>query len=191
MAMGSGGPQALEGLERLLVSASAGDRAALEAFLQGIERRVYTLAWRLLGDPTAAEDVTQETLLKICRNLDRYRPGTNLWGWIFRITVNQAHDYRSAAGPSGRALVAAGSETAPPYDAARNEQWQLVLEALKNLSEKERAALVLTELEGYTSQEAAHILGCLAITVRTRAAHARKNLRRELSRYYPEISEWK
>jgi DNA-directed RNA polymerase specialized sigma24 family protein len=44
-------------------------------------------------------------------------------------------------------------------------------------------------MEGLTSREAAAALGCLAITVRTRAAHARKKVRRELSRYYPELKE--
>ena len=57
------------------------------------------------------------------------------------------------------------------------------------LSEKERQALVLTEIEGFTSVEAARVLGTLAITVRVRAGQARKKLRRALSHYYPELRE--
>lgn len=176
---------AVSDLEKLLAAARQGDRTALEDFLQRIETRVYSFAWRLVGDPSSAEDVTQETLLKICRSLARYSLGTNLWAWIHRITVNQAHDYRRARPKTEDA----GPEPSHSYDPAHDEKWRRVQEALQCLTEKERDALVLTEIEGYTSGEASDILGCLAITVRTRAAHARKKVRRYLTRYYPEIGE--
>ena len=63
------------------------------------------------------------------------------------------------------------------------------MEAMEAHSEKERAAVVLIDIEGFTSAEAARILGCLSITARTRAAQARKKVRRALSRYYPELRE--
>lgn len=172
-------------IERVMVTAQKGDRTALEALLQSIETRVYSFAWRLVGDPCAAEDVTQETLLKICRNLRKYHPGTNLWAWIHRIAVNQAHDYRRAQRETGENAP----EPTHSFDPARDEKWRHVREALRFLTDKEREALVLIDIEGYTSGEASAILGCLAITVRTRATQARKKVRRYLVRYYPEIRE--
>jgi RNA polymerase sigma-70 factor (ECF subfamily) len=178
-----------EPIDAWVASAQAGNRDALEFFLEAIEHRVYTLAWRLVGDAALAEDVAQEALLKICRSLGKYRCGGNLWGWIYRIVVNQAHDLRRSL----EARHEIGEAEAPPlalhYDPVRREQAWRVMEAMRVLTEKERQALVLIDIEGLTSPEASSILGCLAITVRTRAAQARKKLRRELARYYPELKD--
>jgi len=172
--------------DELVGAARAGDRAALDGLLEAIERRVYTFAYRLAGDRAAAEDVAQDALLKICRRLDQYRGG-NFLGWVYRIVVNQARDARRAAARwVGEPIEIA---VLPGHDPARTEQLRRLEEAWRVLSQKERAALTLTDLEGLSSAEAARILGCLAVTARVRAAQARKKLRRELSRYYPELRE--
>ena len=173
-------------LEALIRAAVAGDRSALEDVLASVERRVYLLAWRLIGDTSAAEDIAQEVLLKLARHLDRYRPGTNLWGWIYRIVVNQVHDYRRSARVMPETPM---PMPVPVSDSDRQEQLARVEAALAILTPKEREAVILLDVEGYSSSEAASIAGTLAITVRTRAAHARKKLRRHLSRYYPELRE--
>lgn len=174
-------------LEGLVAAARAGDRAALEALLEAIERRVFGFAYRLTGNRAAAEDVSQEVFLKICRRLDQYRGGSSFLGWVYRITVRQAHDWRRSTGPATGELPEAMA--GPVLDPAREEQLRRVEEAMRVLSEKERQALVLTEIEGFTSVEAARVLGTLAITVRVRAAQARKKVRRALSPYYPELRE--
>ena len=176
-----------ERLGRLAAAARAGDRAALGALLEAIERRVYTLAYRLVRRSDAAQDVTQEALLRVCRHLGRYRGEASFWSWIYRIVVNQANDYwRSSA---RREVELEDGLAGPGFQPGREEQLRHVREAMKSLSEKERTALVLMDVEGFSSAEAARILGCLSITARTRAAYARKKLRRLLSRYYPELRE--
>jgi RNA polymerase sigma-70 factor (ECF subfamily) len=177
-----------EPIEAWVAAAQAGSRDALEFVLEAIEHRVYILAWRLTGDPALAEDVAQETLLKICRNLNQYRCGTNLWAWIYRIVVNQAHDLRPSRHVSTD-VVAAEPVSDAEYDPVRQEQVRRVMEAMRVLTPRERQALVLIDIEGLSSREASRILGCLAITARTRAAQARKKVRRELVRYYPELKE--
>ncbi len=180
--------EAEERLAALVSAARGGERAALEALLEAIERRVFALAYRLVGDPAAAEDVSQEALLKICQRLGQYRGGSNFWAWVCRVVINQAHDYRRAAG--ARRAVPLFEMPAPEgYHPAREEQLRRVMEALVLLTEKERTALVLTDMEGFTSVEAARVLHCFPITVRTRAAQGRKKVRRALSRYYPELRE--
>ena len=171
----------------LVVRARAGDRAALEGVIETVERRIYGLAWRLLGDGAAAEDVAQEVFLKICQRLNQFRGG-NFLGWAYRMTVNQAHDWRRRGGGAREELV---EETVAPagLDAARQEQLRRVMEAMAVLTVKEREALVLTELEGFSSREAARILGGMGVTVRVRAAQARKKIRRALARFYPELRE--
>ena len=173
--------------ESLVLAAKDGDRAALEELLSAIERRVFALAYRLTGNPAAAEDLAQEALLKVCRHIGRYREGANFWGWIYRIVINQARDDYRKAKPEVPELP--DFPVAPAVDPVRGEQLRLVMRAMDCLTRRERAALVLIDIEGHSSSEAASVLGCLAITARTRAAHARKKVRRVLSRHYPELRE--
>jgi len=177
-------------IEEWLAAARAGDRQALESFLKAIDQRVYTLAWRLIGDPALAGDAAQESLWKVCRSLDRYTPGTNLWGWIYRIVVNQVHDLRRSG--AARSAAASNYEREPrvnAHDPIRQERLRHVMDAMAVLTNKERNALVMIDIEGFSSSEAARLLGCLAITARTRATQARRKVRRELVRYYPELKE--
>ncbi|MCP5117326.1 MAG: RNA polymerase sigma factor [bacterium] len=173
--------------EELILAARDGHRPSLEELLTSIERRVYALAYRLTGNRAAAEDLSQEALLKVCRHIGRYRTGSSFWGWVYRIVVNQARDNYRKAKPE----VGEPSELAvePDVDPVRGEQLRLVMRAMSCLTGRERAALVLIDIEGYSGREAAAVLGCLAITARTRAAQARKKVRRVLSRHYPELRE--
>jgi len=173
-------------LEEWIQAAVEGDRAALEEVLMAVERRIFTFAWRLSGDREAAEDITQEVLLKIASHLNRYRPGSNLWAWIHRIVVNQVHDYRRGA---RREWPLEEKANAPGYQPELEQRLSRLQQALGVLTKKEREALILLDVEGYTSREAAAIVGSLAITVRTRAAHARRKVRQYLSRYYAELGE--
>jgi RNA polymerase sigma-70 factor (ECF subfamily) len=180
-------PQAGAPAEPLLAAARDGDRSALEQVLKLIERRVYTLAFRLACDPVAAEDLAQEAMLKICRHIGRYRVGSNFWGWVYRIVINQAHDIRRTTKPT---VPAQEDQPVPPnHDPVRSDQLRHVMIALRSLSERERTALVLIDIEGYSSKEAGRVMGCLPITARTRAAVGRRKVRIRLSRDYPELRE--
>lgn len=174
-------------LEALVAVARSGDRAAMEEFLRQIDRRVYIFAFRMVGNAAGAEDVAQEALWKICRSLKQYRSGTNLWGWIYRIVLNQAHDWRRSERRSR--WVEAVDTPAEEQDWDQREQLRRLIDALSLLTEKERAALVLLDMEGLSSAEAAQVMGCLRITARSRATQARKKVRKFLSRYYPELRE--
>lgn len=177
----AGSPAGDDAVEELIAGARAGDRAALDTLLRSFQRRVYLLAWRLAGSPTAAEDIAQEVLLKVALHLRKYRQGTNFWAWVARITVNQVHDHHRAA------ARVAFADPRPAAAAPPERTSDLLHEALVTLSRKDREALVLLEIEGYTSVEAARLLRCLPVTVRTRAAHARRKLREYLSRHFPEL----
>lgn len=181
----SGRPADPSPAESLILAARDGDRVALGELLSTIERRVYALSYRLMGNPTAAEDLAQEALLKVCRYIGRYREGSSFWGWIYRIVVNQARDFYRRSRPESSECPEV--PVPPDVDPVRGEQLRHVMQAMSRLTARERAALVLLDIEGYSSREAAAILGCLAITARTRAAQARKKVRQELSHRYPEL----
>jgi RNA polymerase sigma-70 factor, ECF subfamily len=167
----------------LLAAARAGDRTALGSLLMTVERPVYRFVYRLLGNAAAAEDVTQETLLKVCQNLNRYSERGQFQAWVYRIAANQARDARRR----GRTWNELADTAFVEPDPERDEQLRLIMTSLRVLNDKERDALVLIDIEGYDSREAGRILGCLSITARTRATQARKKMRLELSRYYPEL----
>src|SRR5579872_2746574 len=72
----------------------AGEEAGYEALLARFQQPVYNLAFRLLSNPGDASDVVQEVFLKIFRNVGHFRRQSSLKTWIYRITVNEAHNQR-------------------------------------------------------------------------------------------------
>ncbi len=172
-------------LSNVVVAAQGGDRAAWGSLLMTVERPLYRFLYRLLGNPADAEDVTQETLLKVCQSLPRYREQGQFQAWVFKIAANQARNTKRRA----RTWDEAEDSAVEGHSPERDEQLGHVMAAMQILTEKERAALVLIDIEGYDSRETGRILGCLAITARTRAAQARKKIRRELTRFYPELED--
>jgi RNA polymerase sigma-70 factor (ECF subfamily) len=119
----------------LLARARDGSRSALGEVLSIIERRVYTLAFRLACDPVAAEDLAQEALLKVCRHIGRYRIGSNFWGWVYRIVVNQARDIHRARKPTVPEIE---EPAVPPnQDPVRSDQLRHVMLAMRSLTHRD------------------------------------------------------
>lgn len=177
---------AIPAIEALVLSAKSGQPEALDSLLRAIEQRLYLFCCRVLADSHQAEDATQESLFLICRHISSYREGTNFWAWAHKISLRQCQTLRRKHRPA-EALPSTHPAITPAPE--RAQQFQHVLSALTALSEKERSALVLTEIEGYTSNEAARILHCLPMTVRSRASAARRKVREALSNHYPELRE--
>ncbi|HYK42299.1 MAG TPA: sigma-70 family RNA polymerase sigma factor [Thermoanaerobaculia bacterium] len=177
----------------LAARAQAGDDEAFDDLMRETEPRVLAIGWRLLGTRDLARDAAQETFLRAYRYLARFRPDRDFEAWICRITVNVCRDLhrRSRSGaPSlpvswetereaGRVpepSAAASSEAA----LLETERTRLVLDAIAQLPPREKAALVLRDIEGMTSERAAQILGSTAGTIRSQVATARVKLRRAL-----------
>lgn len=157
------------------------DAEAFEALVRRHERRVYGLARRLLGRPEDAEDAAQEAFLRLYRALDRLDPGRPVLPYLYRLTINVCRDLGrrlrlSAAVPlddlgPGREPTDAGADTAAAARLA--EERRVAAAALRSLPEKQRAALVLRDLQGLTTREVAQVLGTSEVTVRTQICRAR------------------
>jgi RNA polymerase sigma-70 factor (ECF subfamily) len=169
----------------LVSAARRGDTQAFEALLLRHEGRVLRLL-RLFGIPAAdREDVAQEVFVRVFRHLRGFRPGRSFTGWIYRITVNAAHDYRHDA----RRRAQREDAWDPAYEASPDgrpgagellelEDSRRGLErTLERLSGRERAVFVLCELEELSTREVARALGINAITVRRHLGRARDRLR--------------
>ena len=160
----------------LVARARAGDFAALERLCRAYQRPVYTLARRLSKSPDDAEDVLQETFLEVCRSLKQWRGEGSLWGWIRTIAASKAlMRYRREKLRAWEPLdddVARQSEDVP---------LQMDLEAaLARLPERSRAVVWPHDVEGYTHEEIAELMGMTTSFSKSQLARAHDRLRRWL-----------
>ena len=152
---------------------------AFEDLMAHTEARVFGLAWRMLGDRHLAEDAAQETYLRVFRSLHTFRQGERFEAWLVRIAVNVCRDLARKRGPVPVFLDDMESLPSDPTSLEAEEatllhqRRSLVQRALASLPQAERAALVLRDLEGLSTEEAARILGVRPVTIRSQAASAR------------------
>lgn len=183
-------------LAPLIERAQAGDAAAFEQIMICFERRVVGIAWRLLGDREDARDAAQETFLRAYKYLRTFREDQNFSGWLYRITVNVCRDHARKRKPVGAErfisyeaeLEEGFMETIPAPDdtesrAIEGEERFIVSRALDTLSRRERSVIVLRDMEGFSTDEVAKLLGTRAVTVRSQIASARTKIKRYCERF--------
>ncbi len=168
--------------------AQAGSAAAFERIVILHERRVFRVAAAVLRNTEDAQDAAQEVFLKLHRGLASFRPGNDFLPWLYRITMNVCRDIQrkrrgNPAIPldSPRMLrdLPERNDSAPDSHekALRNERRAILLDALDRLPRKERAALVLRDIEGLSAAEAGAALGSSESSVRSQASRARAKVR--------------
>lgn len=149
--------------------------AFFERLMRLHERMVLGVAYRLLGRMEDAQDAAQEVFLRLFQKHEQIEGDPK--PWLYRVTVNVCNDwYRKrivvgepndqAADPSADALTALTLE----------ERKRLLKEGLQTLGERERAAIVMRDIEGLSTQEVAKILGVEEVTVRSQISVARVKL---------------
>jgi len=174
-------------LSRTVELAKQGDLGAFEAVVRQYERLVLVTALRLLGNLEDAQDASQDVFLKLYRNLGKVQAAENFPGWLYRVTVNVCHDLRRKRPASAPVEDASGvaSGDADPQRMTTEAERRLVLElSLRMLPEKERAALVLRDLEGLGTDEVARVLGSSEATVRSQISKARVKVKEFMERYF-------
>ncbi len=175
-------------LALVIERAKAGDTTAFEHLVACYQRKVVGVAWRLLGNQEDARDAAQETFLKAYKYLKSFDGEQDFSGWLYRITVNACRDIARKRRSAEQFTSFEVENEAGNFDrlasrddveaqAIKAQERALVLEALKTLSEKERSAIVLRDLEGLTTEEVAHILGSSQTTVRSQISSARSKIR--------------
>jgi RNA polymerase sigma-70 factor, ECF subfamily len=174
------------GVSRPVEAARVGDLAAFEQLLRQYERLVLVTALRLLGDLGDAQDVSQEVFLKLYKNLSKVE-NARLASWLYRVTVNACHDLRRkrpASVPMEEAAEIPARGTDPQQGTVEAERRRVLTMSLRMLSEKERAALVLRDLEGLSTEEVARVLGSSEATVRSQVSKARVKVKDFVERYF-------
>jgi len=171
----------------LVARARAGDETAFERIMLATEQRVVSIAWRMLGNQDDARDAAQDVYLRVFKYLARFRAGEDFRGWLYRITINVCHDFARKKGAAGIGQIDFVSESAalesrslgadPESLALQEQQLALIRSALQSLPPKERAALVLRDLEGFSTEEVAQALGSRPVTVRSQVSSARGKIK--------------
>ncbi|MCI0423927.1 MAG: RNA polymerase sigma factor [Acidobacteria bacterium] len=188
----SGSPPEGEQTAVWLRQAKAGDAAAFEQIMVLHQRHVLTTSLRLLGDLKDAQDAAQEVFLRLYKYLHRFQDGRDFPPWLYRVTVNVCRDFQRkrqrTATLSLDGLRESGempepsSSTDLEAELSLTEKRRFVAEALKRLPEKERAAVVLRDIEGLSTREVAGILGSSEVTVRSQVSSARVKMKLFLER---------
>ncbi len=152
--------------------------------------RMYRVARRIVGRVDVAEEVAQEACVRALRGAEQFDGRSAVATWLHRITVNCARDHlrksrRMEGGRAdwdeGAAGMLAGLEATPAERAERSELYHLALTRVAALPDDCRSAFVLTQLDGYTYDEAAAIAGLARGTVASRVYRARKILLEQMT----------
>ncbi len=185
------------GDRELLWALRESDEGALDELIRRKTRPLVQLAARIVGDEEEARDVVQVVFLRLWENRDRFDDRWSPNTWIYRIATNLAIDHLRSRRSREKSVEPMRSHLRRVEDdRARRDLSELGArevasifhELAAGLTAKQRLVFLLRELEGLSSQEVAAIAGCRESTVRNHLFNARKLLRRELVRRYPEYA---
>jgi len=174
--------------EDLLAAHVTGDREAFAELVRRHRDRLWAVAMRTLHDREEAADALQDALLKAYRSASGYRGEAAVTTWLHRIVVNACLDRvrRRQARPTvplpGESFEDEGHRRPEPASPSVDHDTHLVVrQALAQLPEEQRAALILVDVQGYPVAEVAVILGVAEGTVKSRCSRGRARLATMLS----------
>lgn len=165
-----------------------GDLGAFEELYRAHAGKLFSVACRMLGNPTDAEDLLQEIFLSAHRKLDSFRGESALGTWLYRLATNQCLDYlRSRAARTNQVTEGFDDEPGRYEPGTRGLAEQAVTKmdlerALAQLPEGCRAAFVLHDVQGLEHREVAEALGIAEGTSKSQVHKARLRLRTLLTR---------
>jgi len=167
-----------------------GDTKALDELFRRHRDAAYGIAYRLLGNPDDALEVVQEAFIHVMRGIQAFRGQSAFRTWLYRIVTHAALDYRrwravraadSLDAETAAEPAAGPADRTPAQEASDRDLERAIEKALANISDKNRAALVLYALEGLSYKEVAEVLGISVGTVMSRIFNARQRLRELLA----------
>ena len=170
----------------LMTRVGRGDMAALGLLAERHRKRVLSLAYRLLGDWHRAEDVAQETFLRLRQAAGAYEPQAKFTTWLYRIIHNLSMDQRRKTARSPSSLEAVETEVVDPTanDATEKaELAQLVQAAIGRLPDRQRQVVILHRYEGLSHVEISEVTGWSKSAVESLFVRAYENLRKNLLKH--------
>ncbi len=182
--------------EQIIELAQQGDERAYRQLYKRYCRVVYTLAYQMVGNHTDADEIVQETFIRVFKNLPRLRNTKSFISWLYQITINLSIDYRKVRTKrrvlplddhpehvSSFELATTRQVRNPSQVLENNELLIQITDAIEDLPAQQKAVILLHEVEGLSKKIISEILKCSLVTVRTNLHHARKKLRKALIKY--------
>lgn len=187
----------MEWARRLL----AGDASAFTPFVEVFQHRIFQYTWLMCGQREDAEEVAQDTLLKVFESFDQLQDPVRVKAWVFRIAKNYCLMKRrrsvfaperelsldellpNAAGDGERAIQVADDAELPEEQLLRSELGAELQRALRELPDLYRSVVLLRDVEGLSTAEAAEVLDLTEDTVKQRLHRGRLALRKSLAGY--------
>ncbi len=172
-----------------------GDRRAFDALMERKTAPLLAAVRRMVGDREEARDIVQLTFLRVWENREKYDSRYSPNTWLYRIATNLAIDFLRSRSSRDRGTepvrrhlyrVVEGRRRVDLANLERREVERILRQLAAGLTERQRMAFLLREVEELSTREVAEILGCRESTVRNHLFTARGHLRRELARRYPE-----
>ncbi len=185
----------------LMTELRSGSQPAFDWLVTHYHRPVFGLVAGMLYDRNEAADVTQEVFLKAFRGIAGFREGSSLKTWLYRIAVRQALNHRRWSwrhlrhqcsmdveiGESGHVAEFEAPGSSPFDELASREVQQAVRQALGQVAENFRAAVILRDLEGLSYEEIAEVLDVSVGTVKSRILRGRRALRELLEPVFASV----
>jgi RNA polymerase sigma-70 factor, ECF subfamily len=173
-----------------------GDQQAFAEIVGLYQDKLYHMAYRMLSSRQEAEDVVQDTFLRVYKNLDRYDDTMKFSTWIYRIATNLCIDRLRKRKPSysldaettehegldGYSMIPSDNRT-PESETLLSEMQATVHKAIDNLPAKYKSVMVLRYLQDLSLQEIGDVLDMPVTTVKTRVHRGREFLRKRLERH--------
>jgi RNA polymerase sigma-70 factor (ECF subfamily) len=179
--------------EALMGRVARGGQDAFEVLLSRYEDAVVTFCYAFVRNRELAEDLAQETFLRVYRSAPRYRPLAKFTTWLYRISANLcinelnkgklrkavSLDEPAGSNPDGTRIVERiAADVKPPLNEAEiREAHALVEEAITRLPEDQRTTLVMVEYHNLSYRDIADILGVTVSAIKMRVKRARETLR--------------
>jgi len=172
--------------DRLTARLQSGDAEAFAEFAAAWTPKITTLAFRMTANRHDALDVTQETLLRVHRGIQRFDRSAALSTWVYRVTLNTSHDFLRKRRSTTRLETAAAKLPAPntaqtQHGSTTMDESNEVADALDQLPPSQREALVMRHYLGLTFPAIAEIVGEPVTTIKSRTLRALLQLRTLLS----------
>lgn len=186
-----------------LAQLAAGSDAALTHLIREWGPALHRFVYRYVQDASVAEDLVQETFVRVYRQRERYRPGKSPSAWLFTIAANLCHNHRRwqgrhptvplavtdeppGSGPQAAVVAAPGS---PRERALQSETVAAVRAAIDDLPHDMKSTLLLFEFDELSYTDIAQVVGCSPRGVETRLTRARARLRSALGALWQEVTQ--
>ncbi|MBN1593214.1 MAG: sigma-70 family RNA polymerase sigma factor [Candidatus Coatesbacteria bacterium] len=177
--------------DELIDKVRAGNFQSFEELIDRYRNQVFNFVYRILGSRDEAEDILQDTFMKVYQHLPRYKKQSKFSSYLFTIAHNLSMNrvnYRKRSQMKLDTLAQSDDEKSitdrtPDSQMRENEIASVVHKAIEKLPPKYRAALVLSEFEGFSYKQIGDVLNCSVGTVKSRIFRARDLLRGHLKGY--------